>query len=339
MIAAAAARADPRAMRLLHVSPSRHAIDDRAFGDLPVLLRAGDVLVVNDAATVPGSLRGTTARGAPVEARLAARNVDGTWRAVLFGDGDWRTRTEERPAPPRVAVGDRLSFDGLSASVVAVDPGSPRLVTLSFAEAGGAFWPRLYRAGRPVQYAHTSAALSLWDVQTAYAARPWAAEAPSAGFGLTWELFLALRARGVAVAPLTHAAGLSSTGEAVLDTRLPMREAYDLPRATVDAILAAKAAGARVVALGTTSARALEGAAEQDGVLRPGLGETDLVFGPDTRRRIVDGLVTGVHDATTSHFRLLSAFAPRTLLEGALDRAEALGYRGHEFGDAVLVLD
>jgi S-adenosylmethionine:tRNA ribosyltransferase-isomerase len=338
VIAAATARSDARAMRLLRVSPSRRAIDHHAFGDLPALLRAGDVLVVNDAATVPGSLRGSTARGNLVEARLAGRNADGTWRAVLFGAGDWRTRTEDRPRPPRVSAGDRLSFDGLRAVVTEVEADSPRLVTLSFAD-DGSFWPRLYRAGHPVQYAHTAAPLALWDVQTAYAARPWAAEAPSAGFGLTWEIFLALRARGVAVAPLTHAAGLSSTGDLAIDARLPMREAYDIPAATVRAIGDAKARGGRIVALGTTSARALEGSAAETGALVAGAGETDLVFGPDTRRRVVDGIITGVHDAGTSHFRLLQAFAPSPLLAQALDEAEVHGYRGHEFGDALLVLE
>jgi S-adenosylmethionine:tRNA ribosyltransferase-isomerase len=339
VIAAATTRADPETTRLLRVDPGAGTLSDGALRDLPRQLRHGDVLVVNDAATLPASLRGRTTRGEPVEARLAGRAPDGTWRAVIFGAGDWRTRTEDRPDPPPLAIGDRLRFDDLGARVCAVDPGSRRLVALAFEQAADDFWPRLYRAGRPVQYAHAAAPLALWDVQTAYAARPWAVEAPSAGFGLSWEVLLGVRARGIVVVPITHAAGLSSTGDRRLDARLPLREAYEIPEATARAVAAAKSGGGRVVALGTTAARALEGAAfDAGGVLASGAGETDFLLGPETRLAIVDGIVTGVHEAESSHFRLLEAFAPRPLLERALALSAARGYRGHEFGDAWLVL-
>jgi S-adenosylmethionine:tRNA ribosyltransferase-isomerase len=369
------------------VNPGSNVLSEGAMGELAGHLRRGDVLVVNDAATLPASLAGRTERGEPIEVRLAGRAADdpvggrsavddpvggrsavddpvggrsavddpvggrsaadGTWQAVVFGPGDWRTRTEDRPAPPPLAPGDRLRFDGLTASVTAVDPGSRRLVRIAFEAAGDEFWPRLYRAGRPVQYAHTAAPLALWDVQTAYAARPWAVEAPSAGFGLSWEVLLGVRARGIEVVPITHAAGLSSTGDARLDARFPVREAYDIPVRTARAVAAARSAGSRVIALGTTSVRALEGAAERaalDGrpgagaVLEPGAGETDLLIGPDTPLRVVDGILTGVHAADSSHFRLLEAFAPRALLDRALALAARRGYRGHEFGDAWLIL-
>jgi S-adenosylmethionine:tRNA ribosyltransferase-isomerase len=258
-----------------------------------------------------------------------------------------------------------LRFDGLNATVAAVDADSQRLVRLAFDEPADEFWPRLYRAGRPVQYAHTPSALHLWDVQTAYAARPWAVEAPSAGFGLSWEVWLGLRARGVDVVPITHAAGLSSTGDARLDARFPTREAYEIPAATARAVAAARSGGGRVVALGTTSVRALESAHRaaledaadrrtaregaltrstaldrpaEDAPLEAGAGETDLTLGPKTRLRVVDGILTGVHDPDSSHFRLLEAFAPRSLLDRALALAAKRGYRGHEFGDAWLIL-
>ncbi|HZX93874.1 MAG TPA: S-adenosylmethionine:tRNA ribosyltransferase-isomerase [Myxococcales bacterium] len=333
-------RDDPRSTRLLRVDPARGELSDGTIGDLRSLLRRDDLLVVNDAATMPACLAGLTEQGTPVEARLAAEAEDGTFQAVLFGAGDWRTRTEDRPPPPRLAMGDALRFDGLRAIVSGVDEVAPRLVRLAFEARGAALFSALYRAGRPVQYAHTRDPLSLWHVQTAYSGRPWAAEAPSAGFALTWDLLLDLRRRGVGLASVTHAAGLSSTGDAALDARLPLAERYDIPARTVLAIDQVRSREGRVVAVGTTVARALEGAAANaNGTLAAGPGLTDLRLGPQTQRGVVDAIVTGMHEAATSHFALLQSFAPVGLLALATGFAEARGYQGHEFGDAMLILD
>jgi S-adenosylmethionine:tRNA ribosyltransferase-isomerase len=339
MIPASWPRDDPGATQLLEIDPVHDRLADRRIGELPALLREGDLLVVNDAATLPASLRGVTERGLPVELRLAGERPDQTWSAVLFGAGDWRTRTEDRAPPPRLEPGSVLRFDGLRGTINSVDPTTPRLVSVVFDLGGDAFWPALYRTGRPVQYAHTARPLALWHAQTGYAARPWASEAPSAGFGLTWELLLALRRAGVELARLTHAAGLSATGDEALDARLPLPERYDIPAETVEAVDRTRADGGRVVAVGTTVTRALEGAAANGGGrLFAGTGTTDLHLGPRTRRNVVDGILTGAHDAGTSHIRLLEAFAPPGLLERAHDLAEAKGYRSHEFGDAMFVL-
>jgi S-adenosylmethionine:tRNA ribosyltransferase-isomerase len=332
-------REDPRTTRLLRVDSTRGTVADGRIGDLPRVLRAGDLFVVNDAATLPASLAGVTSDGTPVEARLAGSCANGAWRAVLFGAGDWRTRTEDREPPPRVAAGDALRFDGMGARVVAVDARAPRLVALEFDRDGDGLWRALYRAGRPVQYAHTAESLALWDVQTGYASRPWAAEAPSAGFALTWELLIALRRGGVGVARVTHAAGLSSTGDAALDARLPFAERYEVTAETAQAVESARARGDRVVAAGTTVARALESAARTGGgAVVASRGMTDLLLGPTVERVAVDAILTGVHEPGTSHFELLAAFSGRDLLVRAFETAEALGYRGHEFGDAMLVM-
>jgi len=343
MMAAAWPHEDPRTTRLLHVEPRRGSLEDRVIGDLRALLREGDLLVVNDAATLPASLHGVTAAGAPVEVRLAGpggEGGDGTWRAILLGAGDWRTRTEERQPPPGVEAGSVLAFDGLRATVTSLDPASPRLVSLVFDRHGAALWRALYRAGRPVQYAYTARPLALWQVQTAYAARPWAAEAPSAGFALTWDLLLDLRRRGVGIARVTHAAGLSSTGDPALDSRLPLAERFEVAADAVRAVEAARQRGGRVVAVGTTVARALEGAVVAGrGRLAPSRGTTELLLGPGRRPAVVDGVVTGMHEQGTSHFTLLESFAPRRLLQRAHAFATDHGYRGHEFGDALLILD
>ncbi|HUS65531.1 MAG TPA: S-adenosylmethionine:tRNA ribosyltransferase-isomerase [Kofleriaceae bacterium] len=338
-------RPDPLAERLLCIDPASGEVEDARVADLPSRLSAGDLLVVNDAATLPASLQ-----AGPIELRLAGQRADGTFSAVLFGAGDWRTPTENRPAPPELRAGDEIRFDGgMLATVERVSEVSPRLVVVRFADSGAALWAGLYRAGRPVQYAYTAGPLPLWHTQTAYAGRPWAMEQPSAGRPLTHGLLAALRARGVAIAPLTHAAGLSSTGDAALDAMLPFPERYEIPAATVRAIAEAK----RVIAVGTSVTRALEGAAEPPrpspspdgerkgephGSLRAGPGETDLRLGPAHRLRVVCGLLTGIHDPTASHFELLQAFAPAELLRRAYAGAERRGYLGHEFGDLNLII-
>jgi S-adenosylmethionine:tRNA ribosyltransferase-isomerase len=324
--------------RLLVLEGRSGRLHDRAVTDLPELLAPGDLLVLNDAATLPASLRGTTAAGDEVELRLAGPPAGDRWPAVLFGAGDWRTRTEDRAAPPRVAPGERLRFGELGAEVVSVALLSPRLVEVRFDREGEALWRALYAVGRPVQYAYHDHDLALWTVQTAYAARPWAVEMPSAGRPLGWRVLGALRRRGVELAWLTHAAGLSSTGDPVLDAALPLPEQYELPERTVAAVSRARRDGRRVLAVGTTVVRALEGAARQAGGLRAGPGVTALVLSERTRPLVVDGLVTGIHAPGESHFRLLGAFAPAAALAAAARHADARGYRPHVLGDLALIV-
>jgi S-adenosylmethionine:tRNA ribosyltransferase-isomerase len=229
--------------------------------------------------------------------------------------------------------------DDLSAAIDRLSAFSTRLVEITFAEQGARLWTALYRRGRPIQYAYIKAPLKLWHTQTRYASRPFCAELPSAGRPLSWELLFELMRRGVHIASLTHAAGLSSTGDPALDARLPLPERFEIPEETVKAVRDAKARGGRVIAVGTTVARALEGcAALHHGELVAGAGITDLILHGGFRPKVVDGLLTGMHDPTESHFELLSAFAPEALLRRAHAHAEEAGYLCHEFGDSSLIL-
>ena len=340
MKAAAWPRDEPLDERLLVLDAEEDDWTDARVRDLGRWVVPGDVLVVNDAATLPASLFARTSSGARLEVRLATRVDAERWLAVLFGDGDWRIRTEDRPAPPRVAPGDALAIaPQLWAVVDAVDEASPRLVVVRFSLEGAALWSALYRHGHAVQYAHVSGPLALWHVQTPFASRPWSFEMPSAARPLSWALVDRLRRAGVRIANVTHAAGLSSTGDPALDARLPLPERYEIPAATIRAIDAARAEGGRVVAVGTTVVRALEGcAATHGGTLVPGEGVTDLRIDATFRPRIVDALVTGLHELGTSHRSLLQAFAPEPLIARAWDHAECAGYESHEFGDLCLVL-
>ncbi len=322
--------------RLLLVDPCGADFRDALLSDLPDLLRAGDLLVVNDAATLPASLRGRLGERA-VELRLAAAHPDGTWSTVFFGEGDWRTPTEYRPAPPEVKIGDTFALGGdLAATVLSISPFSPRLVRIRFASEGARLFGALYRAGRPVQYSYLSRDLETSEVQTTFASRPWAVEPPSAGLPLDWELLFALRRRGVETTMLTHAAGLSSTGDPALDSALPLAERYEIPVETARAIERTRQRGGRVIAVGTTVVRALESAGRK-GTILPGAAETELRIGSGFPLRVVNGIVTGLHEREASHFALLEAFASREVLERAWGHAERQGYLGHEFGDVALL--
>jgi S-adenosylmethionine:tRNA ribosyltransferase-isomerase len=341
MIPASSAWQRPDDSRLLVVDEQGRILhDDRARLDRH--LRPGDLLVANDAATIPASLAGThRPTGRPIEVRLAGRRslegaAVGAFTAVVFGAGDHRTRTEHRPAPPALDPGDRLELGPLEA-VVERRLGHPRLVELRFLAGPDEVWEGLGRHGRPIQYAHLAVPLGLWDVWTAVAARPAAFEPPSAGFALDWKLLGALRARGVAFATLTHAAGISSTGDPDLDRRLPLDEAYTVPEATALAVARARERGGRVVALGTTVARALEHAAAGADRPQPGPGLATGRLGHGTLLRIVDAIVTGVHARGDSHHELLRAFADDLLLARVDAELELHGYRSHEFGDSVLL--
>ena len=135
MIPARWPREDALGERMLQIDPRAGTLRDARIGDLPEILRPGDLLVVNDAATLPGSLRAED-----LEVRLLGEQPDGSFRAVLFDGADWRTPTEHRAPPPVLPPGSRLAFDGLSATIERVAPLSPRLVDLRFNRKGAALW-------------------------------------------------------------------------------------------------------------------------------------------------------------------------------------------------------
>jgi S-adenosylmethionine:tRNA ribosyltransferase-isomerase len=305
------------------------------------LLRPGDLVVANDAATLPASLSGThLPTGRSVEVRLAGRgSLDpaqvSCFLAVLFGTGDFRIRTEDRPSPPQVAPGDRLQLGPLRATVERLAD-HPRLVLLRFDGSAHDIWAGIARHGRPIQYAHVSKPLALWDTWTPIAGNPVAFEPPSAGFAVSWDTLGSMAEKGVHFATLTHSAGLSSTGDAELDVRLPFDEPYRIPVSTAEAIARAKGSGARIVAVGTTVVRALEHAAA-DGHVAPGLGVATQKLGHATRLRVVDAVLSGTHEKGTSHYELLRAFVSARTLVRMEEQLETHSYHTHEFGDSILV--
>jgi S-adenosylmethionine:tRNA ribosyltransferase-isomerase len=306
------------------------------------LLRPGDLLIANDAATLPASLSGLhSATGRQIEVRLAGRQsieprAVKFFNAILFGEGDFRMRTEDRPLPHPITPGDRLKLGPLRATVLSL-LGHPRLVSLRFDGSPDVIRAGLAMHGRPIQYSHVLQPLALWDVWTSIAGPPVAFEPPSAGFVLDWSLLRGLKARGVHFATITHAAGISSTGDPALDEVLPFDEPYRIPQSTAWAIRQVRACGGRIIAVGTTVVRALEHAAEFDGVVNAGWDIATQRISAASRLRVVDAILSGTHEQGTSHYELLRAFADDDVLQRADEEMTVRDYRTHEFGDSVFI--
>jgi S-adenosylmethionine:tRNA ribosyltransferase-isomerase len=341
MIAATSPIQRPADARVLAVDSSG-AIRHLARRNLIDLFRPGDLVIANDAATLPASLRGRHARtNAAIEVRLAGReslapSAVADMVAVVFGDGDFRLRTEDRPLPPTLRAGDRLDLGPLTAHVTQVQD-HPRLVRVRFAGDPNWILAGIARHGQPIQYSHLRDPLALWDTWTPIAGTPAAFEPPSAGFALTWQLLERFAARDIRFATLTHAAGISSTGDPALDARLPFDEPYVIPDVTARLVEDARAHQQRVIAVGTSVVRALEHAGGIDRRLRSGHGLATGRIDTTTPLHIVDAILSGTHEPGTSHHALLCAFVTGATLTHIDDELNRLHYRTHEFGDSVFI--
>ncbi len=341
MIAAAVPVQRPADAKLLVVDASGQ-VHHLTRDEFPSLVERDDLIVANDAATLPASLSGVhVGTGEPIELRLARRASllpqDVTrFTAVAFGAGDFRTPTERRPPPPALAPGDVLQLGPLRAEISSV-LAHPRLVEVVFQGSVETIWEGLARHARPIQYAYLRQPLATWDTWTRIASLPVAFEPPSAGFVLDWRVIAHLRARGAAFATITHAAGISSTGDVDLDALLPLDEPYCIPASTARLIEVTRNRGGRIIAVGTTVVRALEDAAARHGDVRPGAAIATVRVGPLTPLHIVDAILTGLHEPGTSHYELLRAFQDDAVLAQIIGEAEAHSYRTHEFGDSVFI--
>jgi S-adenosylmethionine:tRNA ribosyltransferase-isomerase len=325
-------------VRLLLVDRASGSVEHHRFHELPRLLDPGDLVVVNDSRTLPASLLGRTGDGTPLEVRLAARDGE-RWAALVLGVPVGHPEpalvpTDARPPAPALAAGERLEFaGGLGATVLGRHEEAAPLVWLGFDLAGARLAEALHRAGRPVRYAYVPRPWPLHQYQTLFAAGPGSAEMASAGRPFTVQTLRDLRDRGVGLATISLHAGLSTYGDPAVDRSYVPAEPYLVPAATAAAVAACRAAGGRVVAVGTTVVRALETTAG-----RAGGGVTRLRIGAGHRLTVVDGLLTGLHEPEASHLDLLAAFLDRPALDRAYAAALGAGYLWHEFGDVCLLL-
>ena len=315
-------------VRLLVATPA--GLSHRRFRDLPQVLDAGDLLVINTSATVPAALTGQREDGG-----LALVHVSG-WLAPARWVVEIRCHGNRGP-DLGAADGDVLQLPGdvtLTLEHPYPDAGARRS-RLWVAALRPVVEPVAYLGahGRPIAYGHLADGLSLSDHQTVYADEPGSAEMPSAGRPFTAELLVRLMAAGIIVAPLRLHAGVSSPEF----HEPPAPERYSVPGSTARLVMDADRAGKRVVAVGTTVVRALETMAET-GNAGGGGGWTDLVLGPNRPARVVSGLITGLHTPESSHLLLLEAVAGPRLVNDAYGAAVDLGYLWHEFGDSMLFL-
>lgn len=330
------------AARLLLVQPGQ-PLADLTVADLPGLLRAGDMLVLNDTRVIPARLKGRRVRegsDVAVEATLHKRLSPSRWTAFM------------RPGK-KLAPGDRIRFGAMedraclltNLDATVVEKGEGGEVTLAFDLAGpdldlaiterGAMPLPPYIAAKRAEDAQDRA-----DYQTVYADEEGSVAAPTAGLHFTPELLARLEAMGVATTFVTLHVGAGTFLPVKVENLTEHRmhaEHGEVDAAAADRINATKAAGGRIICVGTTSLRLVESAAGEDGVVRPFAAETSIFITPGYRFRVADGLMTNFHLPKSTLFMLVSAFAGLETMRAAYAHAVATGYRFYSYGDASLL--
>ncbi len=311
------------ASRLLHLGHGRLA--DRHFGDIVELIDRDDLLVFNDTRVIKARLFGRKPSGGKVEV-LVERVLEPTLALALV-------RTSHKPG-----FGSRFVFD---AGVEAVVEGRrDDFFELRFNREVFAVLEDQGHVPLPPYITHPDSVADAERYQTVYATRPGAVAAPTAGLHFTPDLLDRLHARGIQQARLTLHVG-AGTFQPVRSERLAEHrmhtERYEISEGTADAVNAARRAGRRVVAVGTTSLRALESAARDDGIVRAGGAETALFITPGYRFRVVDRLITNFHLPKSTLLMLVSAFAGVETIRQAYAHAIAARYRFFSYGDAMLL--
>jgi S-adenosylmethionine:tRNA ribosyltransferase-isomerase len=295
------------------------------FRDLAAQLEPGDLVVVNESATLPAALEARRADGTALDLHLSTPEPPGDaalrWIVELRRDGArW---SGARP-------GERLALPGGGSARLLGPFLAPGRLWVAQLALPAPLLDYLDEHGAPIRYAHQPNPRPLADHQTIFGRRPGSAEMPSAGRPFTPRILTALSERGIGVAPIVLHCGVSSQERG----ERPYAERFSVGPATAARVNAAR----RVIAVGTTVTRALESAAAPDGTVAPASGWTDLVITPERGVRAVDGLITGWHEPDASHLLLLEAVAGRELVERSYAAAVGSGYRWHEFGDSHLLL-
>jgi S-adenosylmethionine:tRNA-ribosyltransferase-isomerase (queuine synthetase) len=313
-------------------------------------LRRGDLLVFNVSRTLPAVLQAKArSQGNNVEIRLAERLTDGSWLALLLcqrqADGTGTTFDQnEISDAERFACGLHsgmiLDFSNeLSATVLERNTAIPRLWRLEFSLKGQQFFEQIYALGKPIRYEYVPEDWALDNYQTIYATEPGSAEMPSAGRAFSWDVMFRLKKAGVNTANIVLHTGLSSYMDDELDAQHPAsEEEYFISKCAADAINKTRLAGGRVIAVGTTVVRTLESEFGRSGYLAAANGRTRLHIDKQFRPKIVDGLITGLHEPQASHLDLLSAFVEPKNLFAAYQEALEQQYLWHEFGDVNLIV-
>lgn len=346
----ATGRDDVRLMVSVGDRPPVHA----QFRDIGDHLRPGDVLVVNTSATINAAIDARVEGLGPMVVHFSADLGADRWVVELRRPVGGTTV----PYPGDVTGATAVLAGGATAHLVRrLSTATPVLVGQSFAEVKAGYTgtgedvvsERLWEAdvsssvpildhlashGRPIRYSYVPESWPLAAYQSVFGRHPGSAEMPSASRPFTPEVIVDLVSLGVLFAPILLHTGVSSLER----HEAPYPERFAVPAATAELVNAARAAGHRIIAVGTTAVRALETVADPAGQVRPGSGWTDVLITPERGVRAVDGLLTGWHEPEATHLLMLEAVAGRRPLELSYPAAVDAGYRWHEFGDVHLLI-
>ncbi|WP_099364842.1 S-adenosylmethionine:tRNA ribosyltransferase-isomerase [Fredinandcohnia onubensis] len=312
-------------VRMMMLDRNYGKIQHDLFFHLPEYLQPGDLVILNNSRTIPAVFHAKRLSngkiGTKVEVRLARRLTENTWEALIVQD--------------YTNMGDTFIFaPELSAMVIGIKENTP-LAILKFAKKGSDLLNMFYRLGEPVRYEYINHPWDLDYYQTVFASHPGSVEMPSAGRAFSWELLFTLMRKGIQIDFIQLHTGLSY----LLDDKWHQtpeenEEEYHISEQTKQRILETKAAGKRVIAVGTTVVRALETFAIS-GALS---GVTNLYINEHFPLKIADGIITGLHEPKASHLDMLSAFISKQYLLQAYEHAIDAGYLWHEFGDMNLII-
>jgi S-adenosylmethionine:tRNA ribosyltransferase-isomerase len=318
------------AARLMTLDRSSGSIGETSIAEIAALFRPGDLLVINDTRVIPARLTGNKESGGRVEVFLV-RRLPGeaeVWTCLI--------KASKQPVP-----GSRIILPGGAvATVLERNEGGDWQVAFAAGENFSDWLDQYGSIPLPPYIRRSAAEADRERYQTVFAQQRGAVAAPTAGLHFTAELLAAIRARGVEIATLTLHVGLGTfmpvRVERVSDHRMH-REHYHIPEETALAVNSRKIDGRRVVALGTTAARALEHAAASSGMVRGGDGEADIFIYPGYVFRVVDALITNFHLPKSTLLMLVSAFAGKDFLLGAYEEAVRRRFRFFSYGDAMFI--
>ncbi len=296
-------------------------IEHATFSDLPRFLRPGDLLVVNDSATLPAATK--------------ARREDGSEIALHFSTQLGQNVWVVEPRRTQAWAGEMLRLaGGERVTLLQRHHGSPRLWVAGVSITGGVI-AYLQRHGKPITYDYLDGAWPIEMYQTIFATKQGSVEMPSAGRPFSADVVAALERSGVRIAAITLHTGVASLEK----DEAPCEEWCEVSPETADAIEATRANGGRVVAVGTTVVRTLESAADTSAHVRPFRGWTDRVITAERGVRAADGLLTGFHEPRATHLAMLEAIAGPEHVRMAYAAALEGRYLWHEFGDVHLIID
>ncbi len=318
--------------KLMVLNRSTNSIEDKLFHELVDILMPGDLLVLNNAKVIPARLLGNKETGGKVEVFLLHDKSSGS-------DILWEVLVK-----PGIKVGTKVHFsDKLSSEVIEVLDDGKRLVSF---ETDFNFLSVIDELGQIplppyVKYDETKTDFYKQRYQTVFAEKLGAVAAPTAGLHFTNDLFERLAIKGIEIAYLTLYVGIGTFRPIKCDNYLEHTmhsETYELPLETIDKISKAKTAGGRVIAVGTTTTRVLEGVYNKQGQLKDGIGSTDIFIYPGFEFKVIDSMITNFHLPKSSLLLMISAFASKEFIMGAYERAKVSDYRFFSFGDAMLIV-